>query len=92
MPLSRAALPFSFALVGLMNAGPIRASELKPVTAKAFAHYEALTEARMQSEVDDPGGTDCEQHRRGRFGDGLSRRPEGVGPDPHPRTQIRTTR
>jgi|SRR5579883_2201924 hypothetical protein len=56
MPLSRAALPFSFALVGLMNAGPIRASELKPVTAKAFAHYEALTEARMQSEVDDPGG------------------------------------
>ena len=55
MAWSRSALPLSLAFLAVLNVGGARASELKPRTAKAFAHYEELTEARIQGELPTPG-------------------------------------
>ena len=55
MAWSRGALPLSLAFLAVLNVGGARASELKPRTAKAFAHYEELTEARIQGELPTPG-------------------------------------
>ena len=55
MACSRNALRLSLAVVAVLNAGQTRASELKPRTAKAFQHYEELTEARIRSELSTAG-------------------------------------
>lgn len=54
MSPSRVVLPFSIAFLALVSSSTSSASELKPATAKAFAHYEELTEARMRAEEADP--------------------------------------
>jgi len=55
MAWTRSALPLSLVLLAVLNAGETSASELKPRTAKAFQHYEELTEARIRSELSTPG-------------------------------------
>jgi len=55
MSSNRSALPVGLSLLALLSAGAGRATELKPPTAKSFQHYEELTEARIRSEVANPG-------------------------------------
>ncbi len=55
MALNRSALPSSFLFLAALNAATTNASELKPRTAKAFQHYEELTESRIRSELSTPG-------------------------------------
>jgi len=55
MTWSRSALPSSLLFLAALNAATTNASELKPRTAKAFQHYEELTEARIRSELSTPG-------------------------------------
>jgi hypothetical protein len=55
MTWRRGALPLSFTLLSLPAASGTVASELKPRTAKAFQHYEELTEAKMRGELTAPG-------------------------------------
>ena len=54
MPCIRTAFRHFFALLVLLSAVVANATDLKPATAKAFAHYEELTEARMHAEVENP--------------------------------------
>jgi len=55
MAWSRSALPLSLAFLAVLNVGGARASELKPRTAKAFQHYEEVTETTIQGELSTPG-------------------------------------
>ena len=55
MAWCRSALPLSLVFLAVLTTGRISASELKPRTAKAFGHYEEVTEARIQSELTTPG-------------------------------------
>ena len=55
MAWSRSALPSGLFFLAALNAATTNASELKPHTAKAFQHYEELTEARVRSELSAPG-------------------------------------
>jgi hypothetical protein len=54
MAWSRSALPLSLVFLAVLTTGRTSASELKPRTAKAFQHYEELTEARIRSELSTP--------------------------------------
>ncbi len=54
MPSNRSAIPFGLSLLTLLSTGAVCATELKPQTAKAFQHYEEVTEARIRSEVANP--------------------------------------
>jgi len=55
MAWCRSALPLSLVFLAVLTTGRTSASELKPRTAKAFGHYEEVTEARIQSELTTPG-------------------------------------
>jgi hypothetical protein len=55
MAWCRSALPLSLVFLAVLTTGRTSASELKPRTAKAFQHYEEVTEARVQSELTTPG-------------------------------------
>ena len=55
MAWSRSALPLNLIFFAVLATGATSASELKPRTAKAFQHYEELTEARERSELSTPG-------------------------------------
>jgi len=55
MAWSRSALPLSLAILAVLNTARTSASELKPRTAKAFQHYEEVTETRIQGELSTPG-------------------------------------
>jgi hypothetical protein len=55
MAWSRSALPLSLVFLAMLDAAGTSASELKPRTAKAFQHYEELTEARIRTELSTPG-------------------------------------
>src|SRR5258705_5220585 len=55
MAWTRSALPLSLAILAVLNTARTSASELKPHTAKAFQHYEEVTETRIQGELPTPG-------------------------------------
>lgn len=55
MACNRSPFPLSLVFLALLNAAGASASELKPRTAKAFQHYEELTEARIRSELSSSG-------------------------------------
>jgi len=55
MAWSRSALPLSLAILAVLNTARTSASELNPRTAKAFQHYEEVTETRIQGELSTPG-------------------------------------
>jgi hypothetical protein len=54
MACYRSALPLGLVTFALLTGAGVKASELKPRTAKAFEHYEELTEARVKSELANP--------------------------------------
>jgi hypothetical protein len=54
MACRRSAIPLSLGFLAVLNAGRTSASELKPRTVEAFQHYEALTDARIRSELSNP--------------------------------------
>lgn len=54
MALSRSVLALSLIAGAVMSGGGAWASELKPRTAAAFQHYEAVTETRIHSELSNP--------------------------------------
>ena len=55
MAWSRSSLLVSLVFLAVLNAEKTSASELKPRTAKAFQHYEEVTETRIQGELSTPG-------------------------------------
>jgi len=55
MAWSRSALPLSLVSLAVLNARGTSASELKPRAAKAFQHYEEVTEARLRGELSTSG-------------------------------------
>jgi hypothetical protein len=55
MAWSRSSLLVSLVFLAVLNARGAGASELKPRTAKAFQHYEEVTETRIQGELSTPG-------------------------------------